>query len=80
MNFLSFSIAAFVVLATTVASARESDSELELRDAEGNTIKVAVADIAERSPVVFTMPPIIGLLSKAEIRDVIAYLKTLRPE
>ena len=59
---------------------KESDTELELRDAEGNTSKISVADIAQRSPVVSTMPPMIGLLNKIEIRDLIAYLKTLQAE
>jgi len=59
---------------------KESETGLELRDAEGKTTKIALGDIAQRGPVVSTMPPMIGLLSKAEIRDLIAYLKTLRAE
>jgi hypothetical protein len=56
----------------------ESDAELELRDAEGKTTRIAVADIDTRSPVVSTMPPMGLILQKHEIRDLVAFLKTLR--
>ena len=58
----------------------EKDGKIELRDAEGQTTKIPVAGIAERSPVITTMPPMIAILSKQEIRDVVAFLATLRAE
>ncbi len=59
---------------------KETETELELRDTEGDTTKILVTEIAQRSPVVSTMPPMIGLLNKSEIRDLVAYLKTLQAE
>jgi len=57
---------------------KETKKEVEIRDADNKTIKVAVKDIKERTPVISTMPPMFALLKKDEIRDLVAYLATLR--
>lgn len=57
---------------------KETKKEVEVRDADNKTIKVPVDQIKERSPVISTMPPMIALLKKHEIRDVVAYLATLK--
>ncbi len=57
---------------------KETKKEIEVRDADNKTIKVAVDQIKERSPVISTMPPMSALLKKHEIRDVVAYLATLK--
>jgi hypothetical protein len=51
---------------------------VEIRDADNQSIVVAIDEIDTRSPVVTTMPPMFALLNKHEIRDVIAYLVTLQ--
>ncbi|MCF6313712.1 MAG: HEAT repeat domain-containing protein [Verrucomicrobiales bacterium] len=57
---------------------KETKKELEIRDADNKTIKVPLDQIKERSMVISTMPPMIALLKKHEIRDVVAYLATLK--
>ncbi|MFK5922888.1 MAG: HEAT repeat domain-containing protein [Verrucomicrobiota bacterium] len=57
---------------------KETKKEIEIRDADNKTIKVPLDQIKERSPVISTMPPMIALLKKHEIRDVVAYLATLK--
>ena len=49
-----------------------------VRDPEGKVTKVKVANVKERSPVLSTMPPLGMILSKREVRDVVAYLATLK--
>ena len=58
----------------------ETKKHVEIRDAENKSIKVPLDQIAERSPVVSTMPPMFTLLTKHELRDVVAFLATLRAE
>ena len=57
---------------------KETKESVEIRDAENQTIHVPVADIASRTPVISTMPPMNALLKKREIRDLVEYLTTLR--
>ncbi len=59
---------------------KETETEIEIRDAENKPIMVAVDQVKERTPVVSTMPPMFALLKKGEIRDVVAYLAGLRAE
>jgi putative heme-binding domain-containing protein len=59
---------------------KENPKSLELRLADGKTQKVAVATISSRTPPVSVMPPMLGILSPAEIRDVVAYLAGLKPK
>ncbi len=58
----------------------EKGGVIELRDPEGKVTKVKSAEVKERSPVISTMPPIALILSKREVRDVVAYLATLKVE
>jgi mono/diheme cytochrome c family protein len=39
-----------------------------------------VTDVAQRTPPISVMPPMLGILTPAEIRDVVAYLTTLKPK
>ena len=57
---------------------KETKQEVEIRDAENKTVKVPMGQIKERSPVISTMPPMMALLKKHEIRDVVAYLASLK--
>jgi len=57
---------------------KETKKEVEVRDARNQTIRVPLDQIKERTPVISTMPPMIALLKKSEIRDVVAYLATLK--
>lgn len=56
---------------------KEEKGHVILRDAENNETKIPVEKIAERSEVVSTMPPMGFILTKHELRDVIAYLTSL---
>ena len=56
----------------------EDDTTLELRDLEGNVTEVAVKEIKERSQPVTGMPPMTAILKPAEVRDIVAYLATLK--
>lgn len=55
----------------------EENGQVILRDPENRETKVPVDSIRERSPVVSTMPPMGYLLQKGELRDIVAYLKSL---
>ena len=59
---------------------KESAKTLEVRLPDGKTQKLAVSAIASRTPPVSVMPPMLGILTPAEIRDVIAYLSGLKPK
>lgn len=49
-----------------------------VRDAENVETRISEDDIAEESPVVSTMPPMGFIMKKDELRDVMAYLVSLR--
>jgi quinoprotein glucose dehydrogenase len=51
---------------------------IELRDPAGKVTKIRAADVQERSPVISTMPPMGLILSKRDLRDIVAYLATLK--
>ena len=55
----------------------ETDSTLTLTTTDG-THTIATADIAQRTDVASGMPSMTGLLTKKEIRDVVAFLSTLK--
>jgi putative heme-binding domain-containing protein len=59
---------------------KESPNSIELKLADGKTQKVSVAIIASRAPPVSLMPPMLGILTPEEIRDVVAYLSGLKPK
>jgi putative heme-binding domain-containing protein len=67
---------------TTLAGSvlKENAKSLDLKLADGKTQKVAVPTIASRTPPVSVMPPMLGILTPAEIRDVVAYLSGLKPK
>jgi len=57
----------------------ETAKHIELRDpADNKTQKVPLAEIAEKGPVISLMPPMGLMLPKRELRDLIAYLSTLK--
>ena len=57
---------------------KETDKELLVRTPDGRDVKIALATIQERTPVISLMPPMSQILKKREIRDLLAYLTTLR--
>jgi quinoprotein glucose dehydrogenase len=65
---------------TTVAGAikEETADTLVLALPDGTTRKVAIKDIADRTPPMSTMPPMATILTPKEIRDVVEYLTTLK--
>jgi quinoprotein glucose dehydrogenase len=68
--------------ATTLAGSvlKESAKTLELRLPEGKVRKISVASVASRTPPISVMPPMLGILTPTEIRDVVAYLSGLKPK
>ena len=56
----------------------EKNGKVTIRDPEGKETAISVDNIKERSPVISTMPPMGFILQKSEIRDVVAFLATLR--
>jgi len=67
---------------TTVAGSvvKESAKTLEVRLPDGQVQKISVTSVAKRTPPVSVMPPMLGILTPAEIRDVVAYLSGLKPK
>ncbi len=59
---------------------KEGNGVIEILNAENKTIKVPLDQVKERSVVISTMPPMMALLKKHEIRNVMAYLETLKKE
>ena len=56
----------------------EDATKLAIRQPDGTISEVAKADIAAQTPPISIMPPMLGILTKPQIRDVVAYLATLR--
>ena len=67
---------------TTLAGSvtKESAKTLDFKLPDGKTRKISVASIASRTPPVSVMPPMLGILTPEEIRDVVAYLSGLKPK
>jgi putative heme-binding domain-containing protein len=59
---------------------KESAKALDFKLADGKSRKIAVAAIDKRTPPVSVMPPMLGILTPEEIRDVVAYLSGLKPK
>jgi quinoprotein glucose dehydrogenase len=57
---------------------KETDKELTVRTPDGKDVKIPVETIKHRTPAVSLMPPIGQMLKKHEIRDLVAYLGTLK--
>ncbi len=58
--------------------AKETPTAVTVRLFDGKTQTIARADIANQTAPVSIMPPMYGILQPAEIRDVVAYLASLR--
>jgi putative heme-binding domain-containing protein len=56
----------------------EDANTLQLVDLDGTSATVRKSDIASRTPPTSAMPVMAGVLTKAEIRDVIEYLSSLK--
>ncbi|MEI6235399.1 MAG: HEAT repeat domain-containing protein [Planctomycetota bacterium] len=56
----------------------ENTTEISVKDAEGKTLKINVADIKKRAQPVSPMPPMGPVMKPREIRDLIEYLSTLK--
>ena len=67
---------------TTLAGSviKESAKLLEVRMPDGKVRKIAITSVASRTPPISLMPPMLGILTPAEIRDVVAYLSGLKPK
>jgi quinoprotein glucose dehydrogenase len=65
---------------TTLAGTilQETADKLLLRQPDGTDVTVLVADIAQRTPPISVMPPMHGILTPRQLRDVVAYLGTLK--
>jgi putative heme-binding domain-containing protein len=59
---------------------KESPKSIDLKSVDGTIQKISVATIASRTPPVSLMPPMLGILTPEEIRDVVAYLSGLKPK
>lgn len=64
--------------AVSGALTSEKDGVVLVQPLEGDPISVAASDIASRTPPVSAMPPMGYILQPRELRDVVAYLNTLR--
>ncbi len=58
---------------------KEDKTTVTLRLGDGTQKKVARPEIAMQTPPVSMMPPMLGILTAREIRDVVAYLSSLKP-
>ena len=57
---------------------KKSAGFMSIKDPAGNRSLLKVADIKSRSKLLSSMPPMTGILSRRDLRDMIAYLKTLK--
>lgn len=58
----------------------ETAQALRLRQPDGSMKDVVRADIVSRTTPVSVMPPMLGILTPSEVRDVVAYLSALKPK
>ena len=56
----------------------ETPAKLVLRQPDGVEVSASLHDIAERTPPISVMPPMHAILTPRQLRDVMAYLTTLR--
>ncbi|NRB74484.1 MAG: c-type cytochrome, partial [Verrucomicrobiales bacterium] len=59
---------------------REDKKHVVIREVTNDEVKIPVEKIAERSPIISTMPPMGFIVDKGELRDLVAYMKTLQSE
>jgi putative heme-binding domain-containing protein len=64
------------VLTGSVVS--ETKTTLRVRQTDGVLKDVPVPSVASRTQPLSIMPPMLGILTPAEVRDVVAYLATLK--
>jgi putative heme-binding domain-containing protein len=57
---------------------QESDQTIEVKTADGSVRQIALSDIASRTTPVSSMPPMGALMSRLELRDLLAYLQSLQ--
>ena len=57
---------------------KEDEKQMVLRMADGKTQTIARDLIATATPPVSVMPPMLGILTKPQIRDVVAYLASMK--
>ncbi|MCH2207994.1 MAG: HEAT repeat domain-containing protein [Lentisphaerales bacterium] len=57
---------------------KETDSEIHVKAADGKVTKYSKKEIASKQPPISGMPPMQFLLKPMEVRDVVAYLATLK--
>jgi putative heme-binding domain-containing protein len=57
---------------------QETDSEIQLKTSEAEPLRIATARIKSRENYPSSMPPMGGLMSKREIRDVVEFLASLK--
>lgn len=57
---------------------KESEKTVELKDMEGKTVSINKKNIKEQTKPISGMPPMASLLSPKELRDLIAYLGSLK--
>jgi putative membrane-bound dehydrogenase-like protein len=60
--------------------ARETPSTVAVRQFDGATKTISRSEIASQTPAISIMPPMLGILQPREIRDVVAYLASLKPK
>lgn len=58
---------------------KEDKTTVTLRLADGTEKKLSRAQITMQTPPVSMMPPMLGILTPREVRDVVAYLSSLKP-
>ena len=58
---------------------KEDKTAVTLRLADGTEKKLPRAQITMQTPPVSMMPPMLGILTPREVRDVVAYLSSLKP-
>jgi putative heme-binding domain-containing protein len=55
----------------------ESADVLKVKAVDGAEMEIRKGEIAMQTPAISVMPPMLGILTKAEVRDVVAYLMSL---
>jgi putative heme-binding domain-containing protein len=55
----------------------ESAKMLKVKAVDGAEIEIRKGEIAVQTPAISVMPPMLGILTKGEVRDVVAYLMSL---
>jgi quinoprotein glucose dehydrogenase len=55
----------------------ESAEMVKVRAVDGAEVEIKKGEIAVQTPAISVMPPMLGILTKGEVRDVVAYLMSL---